>query len=117
MVETLPNESSEIRLAAYELLKIIDEMALMSVTNPVIRKFWVWFAKNYAYGAINRVPDNELKARLERAYKLIKPIFEKVDTAQQLKSSINLNDKAMTEKLMQLPDFHKVMELVNEYDI
>ena len=113
----MQNDSSEIRLAAYELLKIIDEMAMMSVTNPLIRKFWVWFAKNYAYGAINRVPDNELKTRLERGYKLMKPIFEKVDTANQLKDSIKLNSPEMTNKLMKMPDFEKIMQLVNEYDI
>ena len=106
------SSNTEIRLAAYELLKIIDEMAMMSVTNPVIRKFWVWFAKNYAYGAINRVPDNELKARLEKAYNLIKPIFEKVNVGMELKQSFKLNDKSMTEKLMKLPDFEKIMDLV-----
>ena len=109
------SSTTEIRLAAYELLTLIDEMAMMSMTNPVIRKFWVWFAKNYAKGAIDRVPDNELKNRLERGYKMLKPIFERVDIAQQLKTSTDLNSKSMTEKLMKMPDFQKMMELVSEY--
>lgn len=57
--------------------------------------------------------DSELKEAMKLGYEALKPIYEKVDMATQIKESKKLNDPYMTAQLMRMPQFKDLAELLD----
>lgn len=104
---------SEIKQAGFLVLSGIDKIARSRIKNTVILKFWNWFAISHGKKIIIEMPDADLKAAMKEGYDALKPIYEKVDVARQLREAEKLNEPGMTEKLMRLPNFAKYMELID----
>ena len=104
--------SSRIKKTAQELLNIIDKLAKPHITNPLVEKFWNWFFVSHGKKIVQNMSDQELKEIMKSGYEALKPIYEKTDIAVQLKEAEKLNDKKVMEKVMKLPDFQEILELI-----
>ena len=104
--------SSRIKKTALELLNIIDKLAKPHITNPLVEKFWNWFFVSHGKKIVENMTDQELKEIMKSGYDALKPIYEKTDLAVQLKEAAKLNDKKIMDKVMKLPDFQEIMELI-----
>ena len=104
---------SEVKLAAFLVLGGIDRIAKMRIQNPLVKRFWDWFAVSHGRKLIMEMSDDDLKAAMKEGYDALQPIYSKVDVARQLREAEKLNDPSMTKKLMQLPNFQKYLELID----
>jgi len=104
--------SSRVKKTALELLNIIDRLAEPHITNPLVEKFWNWFFVSHGKKIVENMSDQELKEIMQSGYDALKPIYEKTDLAVQLKESEKLNDKSLNDKVMNLPDFKEILELI-----
>lgn len=104
---------SEIKNAAFHILTAIDRIAQPRINNVAIRKFWNWFFVSHGNKVIISMQDSELKEAMKMGYEALRPIYEKVDMATQLKESKKLNDPSMTEQLMKMPQFKDLVELLD----
>ena len=105
-------ESSRVKKTALELLSIIDKLAAPHITNPLVEKFWNWFFVSHGKKIVQNMNDQELKEIMKSGYDALKPIYEKTDLAVQLKEAEKLNDKEVMKKVMKLPDFQEILELI-----
>jgi len=105
-------ESSRVKKTALELLSIIDKLAKPHITNPLVEKFWNWFFVSHGKKIVENMTDQELKEIMKSGYDALKPIYEKTDLAVQLKEAEKLNDKSVNDKVMNLPDFKEILELI-----
>jgi len=105
-------ESSRVKKTALELLSIIDKLAAPHITNPLVEKFWNWFFVSHGKKIVQNMSDQELKEIMKSGYEALKPIYEKTDIAVQLKEAEKLNDKKVMKKVMKLPDFQEILELI-----
>jgi len=103
---------SIIKDTALTVLNIIDELAQPRLKNVAIRKFWNWFFIAHGKNAIMVTDDSILKESLRKGYLKLKPIFENTDIAYTLKE-VKLNPE-LNQKLMKLPDFTKMMDLIDD---
>ena len=77
----------------------------------------VWIVERFVRPRIEElikftIPENELRSALTEAFYEIKPIVEDFQIAHQLNQAKKLNSPEMTKKLMQLPDFKDLGELL-----
>ena len=56
--------------------------------------------------------DQELKEIMKSGYEALKPIYEKADTAVQLKEAEKYNDGKQMQFIKKLPDFKEILELI-----
>ena len=112
MPDYLSEGSSRIKKTALELLNIIDRLAKPHITNPFVEKFWNWFFVSHGKKIVQNMSDQELKEIMRSGYDALKPIYEKTDIAVQLKEAEKLNDKKVMDKVMKLPDFQEILELI-----
>ena len=112
----LPGYSSEefsrVKKTALELLSIIDRLAKPHISNPIIEKFWNWFFVSHGKKIVQNMSDQELKEIMKSGYDALKPIYEKTDTAAQLKEAEKYNDKKQIDFIKKLPDFKEILELI-----
>ena len=105
-------ESSRVKKTALELLSIIDKLAAPHITNPLVEKFWNWFFVSHGKKIVQNMNDQELKEIMKSGYEALKPIYEKTDTAAQLKEAEKYNDKKTLDHIKQLPGFKEILELI-----
>ena len=105
-------ESSRVKKTALELLSIIDRLAAPHITNPLVEKFWNWFFVSHGKKIVQNMNDQELKEIMKSGYDALKPIYEKTNTAAQLKEAEKYNDKKTLDRIKQLPDFKEILELI-----
>lgn len=108
----MQSDSSNIKVFALKVVDAFDRMARPEIRNIVIEKIWNYVA-NYSRNIILKKPDIELKIKLQEIHGILDPLFKKVDMANELKLSKALNSPEMTKKLMQLPNFKDLEELLD----
>ena len=89
------------------------------MTNPVITWFWNKFFLNHGKESIIKEDDVELKKLLLEIKEEINEVFQNIDTAIELKKTINLDFTTKTRtngtkknSIEDLPAFKKLMDLV-----
>lgn len=87
-------------------------MARPEIKNVIMEKIWN-YVKNYSMNIILKKSDVELKLKLQEIHDILDPLFKKVDMANELKISKNLNSPEMNKRLMQLPDFKDMEDLLD----
>ena len=102
---------SQIKIFSFKTLDVVKKIADRKINNSVVKKFWNWFSGNYIKNVIVKTDDAELKQDLEEIYKIIKPLFEKIDTA----SGIKEGEKLGSTKIPRTRSFKEIMELVEDY--
>ena len=105
-------EFSRVKKTALELLHIIDKLAAPHITNPLVEKFLNWFFVSHGKKIVQNMNDQELKEIMKSGYDALKPIYEKTNTAAQLKEAEKYNDKKTLDRIKQLPDFKEILELI-----
>ena len=105
-------EFSRVKKTALELLHIIDKLAAPHITNPLVEKFRNWFFVSHGKKIVQNMNDQELKEIMKSGYDALKPIYEKTNTAAQLKEAEKYNDKKTLDRIKQLPDFKEILELI-----
>jgi len=70
----------------------MDDLVRPEINNQFLLKIWNWFLNGRAKTIIINKPDNELQIKLKESYDLMRPIFEKVELANDVKESGKLNE-------------------------
>jgi DNA-binding PucR family transcriptional regulator len=104
---------SEVKQAAFLVLNGIDRIARSRIKNQFVMRFWNWFVVSHGKNVIITMTDDELKTAMKEGYDALKPIYEKVNVARQLREAEKINDPVIHTKLMQMPNFQKLLELVD----
>ena len=112
MLNDVPNSS--IKGFAFNVFDKVRIIADRRIQNGIVKKFWDWFATRHIKQIILSSSDVELEKDLKEIYELLEPHFKTVDMSLQLHKSKELNSPEMTEKLMQMPDFKQLGELMND---
>lgn len=106
--------NSSIKGFAFNVFDKVRIIADRRIQNGIVKKFWDWFATRHIKSIILQSSDIELEKDLKDIYELLEPHFKTVDMSLQLHKSKELNNPEMTKKLMQMPDFAKLAELMND---
>ena len=112
MLDSSLGNSSRIKKTALELLNVIDKLAQPHIQNQVIGKFWNWFFISHGKKIIDNMDDQDLKEIMKSGYEALRPIYEKTDTAAQLKEAEKYNDPEIVKKINELPEFAEIMDLI-----
>lgn len=108
-------KSSQIRDKALICFQKIDRVATKYIQHASIRYVVDRFIRPRIEGLIKfTVPENELKEAMKEVYYEIRPIIEDYEISSQINQSKKLNSPEMTRKLMQLPDFKDLEELLSD---
>jgi len=108
----LQDNYSNIKQFALKVVDSFDRMARPEIKNVIMEKIWNYVA-SYSKNIIMKKPDVELKLKLQEIHGILDPLFKKVDMANELKLSKNLNDETVTKNLMRLPDFAQLEDLLD----
>jgi hypothetical protein len=102
---------SKIRLEAYNIANEIWLIGQKYVKHRTIANFFnLFFKPRLDRIILHEATEVELKDVLWRVKEKIDPLFAKLDTIQAIKDSPS--DEDLTKKLMNLPDFKKLSELL-----
>lgn len=88
---------SKVKEVSFSLLQIIDDLVRPEIKNAWALKLWDWFALKRAKQIIMNKPDNELQLKMKQSFDLMKPVFDKVEMAHEIKDSRGLNSGKMQE--------------------
>ena len=112
----MSQSNSEIKNVSLELLKILDQLIQPELNNVIFRQAWNSFALAKGKSIILNKPDTELQTLMKKSYNLMKPIFEKVNVASELKESRDINDpstvKVVEALLKKNKNFSDCLELI-----
>ncbi len=104
------DSSSVVKRYAYDCLDKLNQLAGKHIKSTYIQKFWHWFATRHIKKIINESPDSELRGDLNEIYLILKPLFEKVSVADELKNSPT--DEAIKKKVYSMPGMKEIADLL-----
>ena len=108
-------KSSTIRDKALICFQKIDRVATKYIQHASIRYVVDKFIRPRIESLIKfSVPENELREAMKEVFYEIKPIIEDYEISSQIKESKKLNSPEMNRRLMQLPDFKDLEELLSD---
>lgn len=106
------NQPSKIRIESYNIANEIWLIGQKYVKHQTIARFFNMFFKPRLDNIIlYQATEEELKAVLWSVKQKIDPLFMKMETLKGLKNTPT--DKNLTEKLMKLPNFKELEELLD----
>ena len=110
----MPSDSSKIREKAIELFRGMDKLSVKHIKHSSLKYLYEKFVRPHIESLVKfQIPEIELKTSMIEAYYVIKPIVEDFTIAHEVKESMKLNSPEMTKKLMQLPNFKDLEDLLD----
>jgi hypothetical protein len=88
---SLNPSNSKIKEVSFELLNILDELVQPELKQAWLKRIWNWFAMNRGKQIIMNKPDQELKEKMHKSFKLMETIFHKVEIAEHIQETDKLN--------------------------
>ena len=110
----MQNNYSKIRDKSLVLFRKIDGLAIKHIKHASLKYLYERFVRTHIENLIkSQIPEVELKMALTEAYYEIKPIVDEFTLANDIKESKKYNSPEMTKKLMQLPNFKDLEDLLD----
>lgn len=105
--------SSIVRIKSIILFDKICQLASKYITFAPTRYVFDVFIKPRFENLVKyQVPENELRTTLGEIFYEIKPIFEDYNMSHLLKEAARVNSPEQTKRLMKLPDFALIEDLL-----